>query len=342
MLSWLDRWAHEAPERLAIAEAGEEIRFAGLQAAVDATARELRPGAIVATLLPSGVGFTIAQLAALKAGATFFPLPSDATAAELERAFALARPDLVLVPPEAKAADLDALLPADLPRARVGEPLPHHAAAAPLDAAMVQLTSGSTGHPKGVLLDHAALESGLEAAAPHVARIAGAAVFSPMPQYHAMGGALVLEHLAQGVSVLVARRFVPGEDRRRMREAGVRAIAGPPSYFRLLLRLGMFRGDALPDVRSFLLGSASAEPALLAGLRDAVPEASLHLRYGLSETFGTLTRLDVEAGEALPTPGLVGVPLGAELGPLPAPGEAPGEVRARGACVARAALRPGG
>ena len=127
-----------------------------------------------------------------------------------------------------------------------------------------------------------------------------------------------------------------------MQEARVGLLAGPPAYFRTLRRRGLFRKE-LPGLRALLLGSAAAERELLTGLREALPAASLHLRYGLSETFGSLTRADVEAGAPLPERGFVGRPLGSvHLAPLPTLAEPAVELRAAGPTVAEASLHAEG
>ena len=348
MLARLRAHRDRHPDRLAVANGKSTRDLRALTRDAEALARRMRPGALVAAVLPSGPGFTAAQLACLEAGAVFFPLPLRATAAEHAKALAALAPDAVLVRPADAAPIRDALAalgqdaPLHDPDAPDDAPLaPRRAPALPPEATMVQLTSGSTGTPKPVVLGRAALEAAVDACADFAAAFAGHAVFSPMPQFHAMGGAVVLEHLLAGSSVLVANRFVPGDDRKRMQRAEVRALVGSPSYFRMLLRLQMSKGDALPALRACVLGSASVDGALLAGLREASPALSLHLRYGLSEAFGPLTRLDVAPEDALPPRGCVGAPLaGVELD-VPADPEAPDEVRARAPSVALGLWREG-
>ncbi len=85
-----------------------------------------------------------------------------------------------------------------------------------------------------------------------------------------------------------------------------------------------------------MMGSASSDATLLAGLRTAAPKMSLHLRYGLSEAFGALTRFDVTPDSALPSPGLVGLPLeGVTFNELEGLDGEPIEVRVRTATAAR-------
>ena len=321
------------PDRVAVASKAEAKTFATLLRDVDALATKIPERAVVACLLDSGVDFTTVQLATMAAGACFFPLPPTAKPGEVHKAFQSVRPDVIVadrdVAPDARVptcAPKD-----DWPTVRASEVLPE-------DTRILQLTSGSTGRPKGVVVGAQAIEASLAHSGSFLERFAGRAVFSPMPQFHAMGGAVVLEHLLHGATVLVSNRFVPGDDRRRMAEAEASLAIGSPSYFRMLLRLGMFRGDKLNALDAICLGSAPADGQLLTSLREALPRASIHIRYGLSETFGALTRFDLAAGEPEPPVGLVGPALGeVQVGPLSEPleGSDPQEIRVRGDSVSK-------
>jgi acyl-CoA synthetase (AMP-forming)/AMP-acid ligase II len=335
----------EHPDRLAVADARRSLSYAGLQAEIEALLPRLPERGLVVSLLPSGPSATVAHLACLAAGAVYLPLPPTAPSRELGRVFERLPPDLVLHD-GSRHDGLDQALGARRPARLVvdadgwREETAGDGAARvatdglPADLAMIQLTSGSTGVPKAILLGRANIEASLAQGADFLERYRGRAVFSPIPQFHAKGGAVVLEHVLHGSSVLTSMRFLPGDDLKRMRRAHVALIAAAPSYFRMVLRLGLLgRLDRLTGV---LIGSAACDQALLERLREARPELAIHLRYGQSEAFGALTRLDLEPDQPLPPVGLVGPPLPeVELCPLPDPGaEEPAELRVRSPSVA--------
>jgi acyl-CoA synthetase (AMP-forming)/AMP-acid ligase II len=115
------------------------------------------------------------------------------------------------------------------------------------------------------------------------------------------------------------------------------AILAAPAYFRLLLQFDMLKPELLPSLTSVTLGTAPVDQSLVKKIRERFPQINIYLRYGLTETIGTLTRLTLGPGEILSHPGLVGTPIpGAELAPelpLPDQGE-PGEIRVKSGIVA--------
>ena len=126
----------------------------------------------------------------------------------------------------------------------------------------------------------------------------------------------MVEALAAGATVLVSNRFVPGEDVKRMKAADCAAIFASPSYFRMLLKFRLLKRGLLPQLKHIVLGSAAVSSDLVAALQNVWPNATISIRYGLSESVGTLARLDLPPGTALKESGMVGQPLpGVELSP---------------------------
>ncbi|GAB1340121.1 hypothetical protein ACE1SV_67110 [Streptomyces sp. E-15] len=167
------RWADRTPGALAVASGPRPLTYGQLKTAADTLARALLAAGVghgdtVAVCVPLSAPLVIAQLAVLTARAAYLPLDVGhpparlAALAEHGRARALVTTaefaDRVPVPP-----DLPVLIADEPPRPRpdgtTGEvaadpppaPLPE---GRPDDLAYVCYTSGSTGEPKGIEVEH--------------------------------------------------------------------------------------------------------------------------------------------------------------------------------------------
>jgi acyl-CoA synthetase (AMP-forming)/AMP-acid ligase II len=287
----------------------------------------------IAAGLPGGPEFTALQFACAAANTLFAPVPARATQRELRHILQLVPCDFVVVPDRAGGelygkAGAQTILFEELAR---GEriPPPREDAADPRlqNARLLQLTSGSTGKPHGVLLTEDNLIANLDQNEGFLAGFADQHVFCPLFQSQAMGGAIALEHLCSGSPVHFANRFDPASDIARMAEHGCTGLWTSPHYAHLLLRLGLLQQGPLPAMRDLTLGTATVSSGLVSDLQRALPEARIHIRYGIAEAHGPIARLTLHPGEELPGTGVVGVPAHGV------------EVRADGELLARA---PGG
>lgn len=318
---------------------------------------------VVLISLPGGPRFTAIQLACMAEGAVAVPVPDRTSAREAAGYLRLIRPDLVAVTSVSAAAGLLESLPpgvpvlameadaqeregpvifwtdvmegGELPSLQPGRPK------LPPGTQLIQFTSGSTGTPKGILLTGDNIRAYLDNNAAYLLEFTGRSVFCPMPQFHAFGGTVVLEHLSVGSSIHLANRFVPGNDLARMEAAACDILKCAPTYPRLLDQLGVLDRDHLPELRTLVMGTAATDPALAATLRERFPDLEIILRYGLTETMGPITRLHLVPGGRELGSGWVGTPVpgvAVSVG-LPRPGEGePGEVRVSSGVVAAGQL----
>jgi len=298
---------------------------------------------VILLALPSGPEFTAVLLAAFAAGALVATIPDKSTTHETRNYLRRIQPDLVvldslrtgraisealtrptailtLTRPENEKREEgtekysfegDVILswPEIMDAPNGIEPIKPGNYSFPPDTALIQFTSGSTGIPKGILITQDNLRACLEYSQDFLAGFEGQHVFCPIPQFHAFGGAVVLEHLFSGSPVHLTNRFLPGGDLARMQEHRCASILAAPAYFKLLLRLNMLKPELLPNLTSVTIGTASADQSLISDLQKQMPDLTIHLRYGLTETVGTLSRLSIKPDEMLSSPGLVGKPI---------------------------------
>lgn len=323
MLSILQSHAFNRPHAVAISNEQSSLTFGELSASIGAVARFFAresSSLVVYIALPSGPEFTAVQIGVIESGNIAVPLPHKLTSSEAARFFSMLKPDVLCISSlEESPQIVDSL---DAATQIVVLKSPTHAeqtkavfgwrdimsgtgclpikqagkAPLPPGTSMVQFTSGSTGWPKAILLNKGQLLANQRLSGRHLAQFNQMPVFIPVPQFHAMGNALVIEHLLAGSPTHLANSQLHGDHLRRLVQIKATAIQASPNYFRMLLRMSSFSPDLLPDLRSVTIGSDWIDDALIVDLRKRFGALSIFCRYGLSEAFGALGYNTISAG----------------------------------------------
>ena len=207
----------------------------------------------------------------------------------------------------------------------------------PADLAMMQLTSGSTGLPKGALLTHGNLLRHAAGIIERTRLTAADRLLHVMPLHHTNGvnNQLVAPFLA-GATVVLAERFRAEDVEDGIADHGVTYLTGVPTmYSRMLPHL---RDQArLRSLRFLRCGSAPITVRLHEEV-EAAFGVPLVVSYGLSEATCTSTMNPVDARRV----GTVGTVLRGQRVRVFAPGTetempvgAEGEIRIAGPCLMR-------
>jgi 1-acyl-sn-glycerol-3-phosphate acyltransferase len=178
-----------------------ELAEAARSVACGLRQRGLEPGDRVAIMLPTGAGFFQAFLGAVYCGCVPVPIYPPMRRSQLEehlrrqaRILGNAQAKMLIAGPEAR--QVSGLLRSQVTSlgsvASVGQlgiagigslpgPMPADS------TALIQYTSGSTGHPKGVVLTHGNLLSNIRAMGERVEAVSSDVFVSWLPLYHDMG-----------------------------------------------------------------------------------------------------------------------------------------------------------
>ena len=355
------RSAREHPRREALVCGGERLTFGELWHRAAGVARRLRAAGVgsgdrVGLCTGRTPDLVAGLLGIFAAGGAFVPL--DPAYPDDRLAFLLADSAMRAVLAAAGEAARLALLAGGVPVVALEEE-PHGVAAAgpddlfpsvpPGSPAYLIHTSGSTGQPKGVVVEHRHLSSLLAAMQREVGWTAADRMVSAAPfSFDIFLFELLSPLLAGGSVTLIPLRPVVDLDELVARLAEATAFHAVPSLMRQVVSAVRRAGPAWgPGPRLLFVGGDAVSADLLADIAAAFPGARVRVLYGPTEA--TI----LCACHAVPADGRVaGSPLGRPLGHAvlrvadpsgePVPPSVAGEIWIGGAGVARGYWQPAG
>lgn len=257
--------------------------------AADLRAAGLSPGDRMFLCLQNVPEFVIALLGAARAGVVTVPLNPMYRAAEIERLAADCSPSAIVCD-EGHAAGV---LP-DLARFPVGAGadfgnVARVGADTPADPLMLVYTSGTTGKPKGAVIEHRHLLAGAAFYREAAALRPGAPILGAAPLFHVTGiSGHIGAALAARAPLILCHRFQPDTvldaiERHRpvFTVAAITALAA-------LIDAPTFAPERVASLTTIFSGGAPVAPAMRERVRAATG-VTLRNVYGLTETVAPVT-----------------------------------------------------
>ncbi|KAK2044689.1 non-ribosomal peptide synthetase [Colletotrichum somersetense] len=163
---WIDKHVHEQPLSMAIEAWNGQMSYAELGVASDKVAHELLkmgvgPECTVALLFEKSIWNTVATVAVLKASGAFVPLDPTQPNSRISYILDQVSPKVILCSRDHKQRLLEisqnvVALDDTWIQSAPSSSLPYPYSPRPWNLAYIMFTSGSTGEPKGVMIDHSA------------------------------------------------------------------------------------------------------------------------------------------------------------------------------------------
>jgi malonyl-CoA/methylmalonyl-CoA synthetase len=259
----------------------DELRAEAEQVAGGLVQRGVEPGDRVAIYAANSLDWVIGYLGLLRAGACAVMINPEYHSAEAEHILRDSEPRFVIAdgPRQKIAEDLGfKTVPVeDLPRAGA-PPMPD---LGPESPAAILYTSGTTGRPKGALLDHGNFLAQGRGAREVWRWTDDDTLVHALPLFHLHGLGMGLHGTLLGGGDAVVVPFTPEKAVHELTHGGTMLFGVPSMYQRLCEWLDQHPTD-LSHVRVFVSGSAPLPPALFERCARLLGQPPVE-RYGITE-----------------------------------------------------------
>ncbi|MCX5696870.1 MAG: class I adenylate-forming enzyme family protein [Candidatus Omnitrophica bacterium] len=304
----LEKHAKGSPEKTAIIFKGQPIYFKQLRDTSFSLADSFRrmgikKGDKVAIYLPNWTEYIYSYLAIWCCGAIAVPLDFMLTQDELVSCLTHADAKVLIAKPKANLS-LDALkvrCPAlnevvicqDSKEGFIsfeeciqkGNPVPPRPLTQDKDYAVIFYTSGTTGRPKGVLLNYRQLGAPPQSMEFFVNGFRKEDIALCALPFSHLGGLIYIQNcLVYGLTVVLMERFIPSEFLKNIQNYRISCFWIVPSMYYALLQLKEFETFDLSSLRWMVTFGASNSPEALRRFHKFCPKAHLLNGWGLTET----------------------------------------------------------
>jgi acyl-CoA ligase (AMP-forming) (exosortase A-associated) len=167
------------------------------------------------------------------------------------------------------------------------------------DTAAILYTSGSTGNPKGVVLNHLNIIAGAKKVASYLNINNDDRIISLLTFGFDYGLNQLTTAFLHGAQIVLLDYIFPKDVLRTIRKHGITGMAAVPTIWLQLMQLS-WEGTCMESLR-YITNSGGAIPQqYVMELRKRLPQTDIYLMYGLTEAFRS-TYLDPALVEQFPT-----------------------------------------
>lgn len=269
----------------------------------------LAPGALVALVAPNGPGFLAALVALRRAACAALLCDARAPEAELERVAEALGAAAELRCRRAWPGGEDDFTVTAVAGGRRAE--------LPPETAVVKLTSGSTGEPRGIVTPSAALVADDAALAATMGLADDERILAAIPLSHSYGlSSVAMPALMRRATLVLPEGRSPLDPLRAARDGDVTFLPTVPAYLQALVKMAS-PPRAPASLRLVIAAGAPLQPCTATRFREIYGQP-VHVFYGASECGGITFDREGSAGEN----GSLGRPVdGVEVSLEPLPGE---------------------
>jgi acyl-coenzyme A synthetase/AMP-(fatty) acid ligase len=176
------------------------------------------------------------------------------------------------------------------------------------DLAVLMATSGTTGAPRFVMVNHGNLIANTEAIIRSQRLASDERAMLVLPVSYVFGASVMHTHLYHGGGVVFDRRFMfPDKVLQAISQFNCTTFAGVPTVYNVLLRRSNIRRIAMPYLRRFLQAGGALARERISEMRTSFPLTEFYVMYGQTEATARISCMEPERWAE--KPGSVGRPL---------------------------------